>query len=90
VLTRHVKDDEIATHARSTDLAHGVERLIDLANQRGGEDNVTVVLYATRLPLLAAVQARFVSFVLALLVVGVIAGVIAALVIASGALLFAR
>src|SRR5206468_2385255 len=47
-LTRHVDPSEIAgalaTEAGTLDQA--AERLVALANSRGGEDNVTVVLYA--------------------------------------------
>jgi protein phosphatase len=44
-LTGHVRDEEIATEAtRDSDLDAACERLIDLANSRGGEDNTTVVV----------------------------------------------
>lgn len=44
-LTGHVGDDEIAdTVLSAIDLESGCERLVDLANSRGGEDNITVVL----------------------------------------------
>lgn len=44
-LTGHVEDDEIAkTVTGDTDLDMACESLIRLANQRGGKDNVTVVL----------------------------------------------
>jgi len=44
-LTGHVGDDEIAqTVLAATDLEEGCDRLIDLANSRGGEDNITVLL----------------------------------------------
>lgn len=44
-LTTHVTDDEIAEVAgRNDDLEDACERLVGLANARGGEDNVTVVL----------------------------------------------
>jgi serine/threonine protein phosphatase PrpC len=40
-----VRDEEIATEAtRDSDLDAACERLIDLANSRGGEDNTTVVV----------------------------------------------
>ncbi|MDH3214442.1 MAG: Stp1/IreP family PP2C-type Ser/Thr phosphatase [Myxococcales bacterium] len=44
-LTAHVGDDEITKAVcDGTDLAAACGRLIDLANSRGGEDNITVVL----------------------------------------------
>jgi protein phosphatase len=44
-LTGHVRDEEIAEHAGPADvLEKAVDALIDLANARGGEDNITVVL----------------------------------------------
>jgi protein phosphatase len=46
-LTRHVKAPEIARIvADGLDPDHIAERLIELANARGGEDNVTVVVVA--------------------------------------------
>jgi len=44
-LTGHVQDAEIAAEVSGNpDLDHVSERLIGLANSRGGEDNITVVL----------------------------------------------
>jgi protein phosphatase len=44
-LTGHVEDEEIAAVSiEHPDLDEACERLIGLANSRGGEDNVTVVL----------------------------------------------
>jgi len=44
-LTTHVRDEEIAERASAgAILEAAVEALIDLANARGGEDNITVVL----------------------------------------------
>jgi protein phosphatase len=86
-LTRHLADADIAAGTRGSDLDKDVNNLVDLANERGGQDNITVVLYA--------VPSRFapsdlphalVSAILAILVVVVIAAAVAALVIASGAL----
>ena len=90
-LTRHVPDVEIATAMRSADLDHVAAALVDLAKSRGGEDNITVVLYAARRSFgLADVRHNIVNLVLALLVVTVVVGAIAALVFASGAYPVAR
>jgi protein phosphatase len=44
-LTRHVKPGEIAALALdSTDLDAATQAMIDLANSRGGEDNVSVII----------------------------------------------
>jgi protein phosphatase len=44
-LTSHVQDDEIAASVTSAaDLEDACDRLVDTANARGGEDNITVVL----------------------------------------------
>jgi serine/threonine protein phosphatase PrpC len=44
-LTGHVQDEEIAEEVtRGFDLEATCERLIDLANSRGGDDNTTVLL----------------------------------------------
>ncbi len=44
-LTRHVKPDEIAQFALSEENpSRSSQKLIDLANQRGGEDNVSVIV----------------------------------------------
>ena len=47
-LTRHVEPAEIASHVAADDLGAAADALIALANSRGGEDNVTVILYAAR------------------------------------------
>ena len=48
-LTRHVSAEEIAAAVATTaDLDGAAAALVDLANARGGEDNVTVVLHAAR------------------------------------------
>ncbi|HET7701407.1 MAG TPA: protein phosphatase 2C domain-containing protein [Candidatus Limnocylindria bacterium] len=48
-LTRHVSADEIGEVVAATaDLESAAVALVDMANARGGEDNVTVVLYAAR------------------------------------------
>lgn len=43
-LTRHVSDDEICEHIGSEDLETAVSLLVDLANQRGGQDNITIAI----------------------------------------------
>jgi protein phosphatase len=46
-LTGHVGDEEIATEvSRDPDLDAACGRLVDLANSRGGEDNITLVVVA--------------------------------------------
>lgn len=47
-LTRHVQDGEIAEKAVRSEPSQAAGVLVDLANERGGEDNVTVVIYAAR------------------------------------------
>ncbi len=49
-LTRHVEPAEIAATvaANAQTLEAAADALVALANARGGEDNVTVVLYAAR------------------------------------------
>jgi PPM family protein phosphatase len=90
-LTRHVPDTEIASTVGRTDLDRAATALVDLAKSRGGEDNITVVLYAARRSLgLADVRRNLVNLVLGILVVIVVGGAIAALVIASGAYPIAR
>ena len=75
-LTRHVNDDEIAARVKDRDLA----------NERGGQDNVTVVLYAAGGgSALAAIGRAFTSAILALLAAVVIGGAVGALLFASGA-----
>ena len=90
-LTRHVPDAEIASTVRRGDLDRAATALIDLAKSRGGEDNITVVLYAARRTFgLANVRHNFVNLVLTLLVAIVVVGAIAVLVFASGAYPSAR
>ncbi|OLB88019.1 MAG: hypothetical protein AUI15_28485 [Actinobacteria bacterium 13_2_20CM_2_66_6] len=90
-LTRHVPDADIASTVRSRDLGSAVSALVDLAKSRGGEDNITVVLYAARRTFgLADVRRNFVNLILALLVALVVGGTIAALIFASGAYPIAR
>jgi protein phosphatase len=90
-LTRHVPDDEIAATVARRDLDPAAAALVDLAKSRGGEDNITVVLYAARRTFgLAEVRRNFVDLILALLVAVVVGGTIAALIFASGAYPIAR
>jgi len=90
-LTRHVPDADIASTVRQKDLGAAASALVDLAKSRGGEDNITVVLYAVRRTLgFADLRRNFVNLVLALLVAVVVLGAIAALVFASGAYPIAR
>lgn len=73
-LTRHVAPEEIARAAGDT-AQRAAHELVDLANARGGQDNVTVVVYES--PLLIARSVAL--LVLAGLVAVVLAGAIAAL-----------
>ena len=43
-LSNEVKDDEIARIVSATDPQEAVQELIDLANQRGGPDNITAIV----------------------------------------------
>jgi protein phosphatase len=90
-LTRHVPDSDIASTVRRGDLESAALALVDLAKSRGGEDNITVVLYAARRSFgLADLRRNLVNLVLAILVGVVVVGTIAALVFASGAYPVAR
>src|SRR5439155_1452827 len=74
-LTRYVSDEEIAAQVSEASLDRAAGTLVDLANARGGEDNVTVVLYAAapRGMVVASVGGALVNAALALLVAIVIA-----------------
>ena len=86
-LTRHVADEELAPRLRGTDLQKTVNDLVDLANERGGADNVTLVLYAARgASGLAAFARAVTSIVLAILIAAVVGSAAGALLFASGAL----
>ena len=90
-LTRHVPDADIASTVGRKDLGSAANALVELAKSRGGEDNITVVLYAARRTFgLADVRRHFVDLVLALMVAFVVGGAIAALIFASGAYPTAR
>ncbi len=41
-LTRHVSDDELAEYLAHDDIQETADQLVDLANNRGGQDNITV------------------------------------------------
>src|SRR5262245_56489728 len=47
-LTKHVADDIRATLLAARSLDDAAIRLVDLANERGGTDNMTVVLAGVR------------------------------------------
>ena len=70
-LTRHVTDAEIAS-ATSSDPGRAADALIALARSRGGEDNITVIVYAAPQP--AGSRALAGTLLLALLVLVAIAG----------------
>lgn len=53
-LTRHVSDEEIATFLAEGDLDQTAVRLIELANERGGQDNISVGIVAYEQSLAAA------------------------------------
>ncbi|TMG56507.1 MAG: serine/threonine-protein phosphatase [Chloroflexi bacterium] len=90
-LTRHLADQDIAVRAKGSDLKKDVDALVDLANERGGQDNITVVLYAVPSRFeLGDLRHALISVILAILVLVVIAGAVAALIIASGAVVMTR
>jgi PPM family protein phosphatase len=43
-LTRHVNDDEISEVLEGHDLEHAATQLIQMANDRGGQDNISVAI----------------------------------------------
>lgn len=80
-LTRHVSDAEIAAQASGPDPARAADALIRLANERGGQDNVTVVIFpAGRRGAAGATVAT--GILVALLAIGV-AGALAAAIIGT-------
>ena len=86
-LTRHVTPEEIASAASSEDVRVAASALVDLANARGGQDNVTVVLHAPGRPApIARTAGRVGAFaVFALLILVTVGGAIAVLFAASTA-----
>ena len=81
-LTRHVTPEEIASAVGGgEDVRVVASALVDLANARGGEDNVTVLLHAPGRPATVARAAgRAVAFaVFALLILVTVGGAIAVL-----------
>jgi protein phosphatase len=86
-LTRHVTPEEIAVVAGSEDVRTAANALVELANARGGQDNVTVVLHAPGVTIPGAIArtagraAAF--FVFALLILVTVGGAIAVLFAAS-------
>jgi protein phosphatase len=81
-LTRHVTDPEIAT-AMSDDPGRAADALVALARARGGEDNITVVVYAARQPSVPRALAG--TLLLALLILIAIGGALGVLLNAPAA-----
>lgn len=75
-LTRHVADEEIAAAMRQQP-ARAADALVALARSRGGEDNVTVIVYAALRPAISRAVAG--TLILALLILVAVAGAMAAL-----------
>ncbi|HUG06817.1 MAG TPA: protein phosphatase 2C domain-containing protein [Candidatus Limnocylindria bacterium] len=86
-LTRHVTPEEIASTAGGEDVHVAAGALVDLANARGGEDNITVVLHAPGQPAaLARTAGRAAAFVVfALLILVTVGGAVAVLFAVSSA-----
>jgi protein phosphatase len=84
-LTRHVTPEEIAKATSGEDVRVAANALVDLANARGGQDNITVLLHAPGRPATVARAAgRAVAFVIfALLILVTVGGAIAVLFAAS-------
>lgn len=75
-LTRHVADAEIAA-AMTSDPVKAADSLVALARSRGGEDNITVIVYAARRPAVSRALAG--TLILALLILVALAGTVGAL-----------
>jgi protein phosphatase len=84
-LTRHVTPEEIASTAGSEDVRIAASALVDLANARGGQDNITVLLHTPGQPAgVARTARRAAAFaVFALLILVTVGGAIAVLFAAS-------
>jgi len=78
-LTRHVTPEEIAKAASGEDVRVAANALVDLANARGGQDNITVLVHApTRAPTVTSTAGRAVAFIVfALLILVTIGGAVA-------------
>ena len=77
-LTRHVSDAEI-TSAMTDDPERAADALVALARARGGEDNVTVIVYGVPAPGVSRALAG--TLVLALLILVAVAGAMGALLV---------
>jgi protein phosphatase len=84
-LTRHVTPEEIAKAAGGEDVSVAANALVDLANARGGQDNITVILHQLGRPAtIAGAAGRAAAFlVFALLILVTVGGAIAVLFAAS-------
>ena len=82
-LTRHVEPDEIAAHVAGLDVERAADELVKLANARGGEDNVTLVVHvpgpraARAAPSRRAFALGFLTAVVAFVVISTVAALIA-------------
>ena len=75
-LTRHVTDPEIASAAADRP-DRAADALVKLARARGGEDNITVIVFAARRPVIPRALAG--TLILALLILVGVAGAFGAL-----------
>jgi serine/threonine protein phosphatase PrpC len=84
-LTRHVTPEEIASVASREDVRTAANALVDLANARGGQDNITVLLHAPGRPAaVTSAAGRAAAFVVfALLILVTVGGAVAVLFAAS-------
>jgi len=86
-LTRYVTPEEIASTTTGEDVRVAASALVDLANARGGQDNVTVVVHAPgRRATVARTAGRVAAFaIFALLILVTVGGAVAVLFAASSA-----